>query len=732
MAQRLVRVCLAGLLALLFIVTVAVACGPFFPETTFIEGTHPDSSDDFAAGRLGVVQPSYSLSYLAVAYRYFSGRAFDASEQEQLVALWDQYLNPQGGQTAVAGYATTGGGYESYRNCLDDALQTAEKTRADRSQQFGPASGALASWSEAQAAVFRNCNAGDSANPVLPAAADASLPPIIRKDRDYQIAAAYFYAGDWDEAKKRFLVISGDSSSPWKATAGLVAARCDIRAASLGTDDPVDRQKSYAAADAQLRKIIADPAFGSVKNGAERLRGLVEFRLNPDARLVELSNAIELRTSPETLKGNLDDYTKLIRRARPEAKVEPLRQQSALADWIYSFALGRDTEELRVSRWQRTTSLPWLVAALTYARPDTPQVAALLDSSSSIPANSPAYLTVAFHRDRLLAAQGKDAQARIDVAAVLRMPPDQMPASARNLFSALRMHLAVNLNEFLEFAPRQPISVESYPPTNDLVSEFDADAAEVLTQAIPTQLLARAAATSSVRNDLRRQIAQAAWVRAVMLNQEQAARQLVPILSSLAPDIAPGLKMYNEASSASERKFAAIFLILHHPELHPYVYAGVGRQTADGKIDELRDNWWCTFEPPSPGAGTFAYGKNGSQNFYGMYARLGGPLSILYPGGEITSPQFIGAADRQTVEKEWASIVQSGGAPTWLGQQVIAWAKAHPADPRVPEALHLVVVTTRIGCTDADSGDDSKQAFTLLHTRYPNSEWSAQTPYWFN
>ena len=38
---------------------------------------------------------------------------------------------------------------------------------------------------------------------------------------------------------------------------------------------------------------------------------------------------------------------------------------------------------------------------------------------------------------------------------------------------------------------------------------------------------------------------------------------------------------------------------------------------------------------------------------------------------------------------------------------------------------------TRYGCTDKDTGDLSKRAFDLLHSRYPNSPWTAQTKYWF-
>ncbi len=625
MARRLIQVCLSALAVVGLIVSVAIACGPFFPEATFIESSHPDSLNGFAAGRLGILQSSYSISYLVVAYRYLSGRPFDPDGQKRLLALWDKYLNPQVEQTASARFATTGGGYQSYQNCLSDALETADRTRQARSQQFGAESVAFTSWSQAQDAVFRNCDAGQSANPAIPAAADAALPDIIRKDRDYQIAAAYFYAGQWDDAKRRFLTISQDSTSPWQAIAGLVAARCDIRAGSLGTDDPDDRKERYGSADTQLKKIIADPAFSSVSVGAEQLRGYVEFRTDPDGRLVELSKTIERGTSLGTLADNLDDFTKLFRGPRPLAKWQALRQQSPMLDWIFSFANG-DTEAARLSRWQETKSLPWLVAAMTYAQPDTPGVSALLDAAGAVPQNSPAYLTVAFQRDRLLIAQKNDAQARADLDRLLKSPPDELPPSARNALLALRMHSAANLDELLKFAAREPARIDN-ENQQQTAPEFDVDAALVLTQELPTRLLAKAAAASSVDEDLRTQIAEEAWVRSVLLDQEQVARQLVPTLSRLDPSLSAGLKAYDGAPSAAERKFAAVFLILHQPELHPYVYAGPGRQSTPGGIDSYRDNWWCSVESPPNGPG------NGNMQFYHWHAGSGlhGPLAALTP-----------------------------------------------------------------------------------------------------
>jgi hypothetical protein len=819
MAQRVTRVLLTVLLALALVMPpAAVACGPDFTPPTFIESRYPDvSPEEYAAGHLGVVLPTYAQSELVVAYRYFSGKPLSASEQKQVVAIRNHYQSNEAGgvgesddagesywfsalddvknarmtneSVVIYGSAGPSWPYEQYANCLGDAFRTAATTLKARAQEFGEQSSAVASWINAQDIVFSNCNAqAPGEQEQVPPAADPSLPLVIRQDRDYQIAAAYFYAGRWDEAEKRFVHISADSASPWRAISGLVAARCEIREATLGTDDPVVRQESYDAADARLKRIIADPEFSSVKAGAERLQGYVEFRSQPGARLIELGQSLERAASPDTFGQDVDDYAKLLRPGRWNIQeVQPELVKSPMTDWMLSFGSAdrrSDAEAHRIARWHETGSKAWLIAALTYADKDTPQLSELLDAAAFVPANSSAYLTVAFHRNRLLVAQGGDSDARADLDKILRMLPSGASLSTRNLFLAERMRAARNLDEFLEFALRQEIGDQlesagtdagvtvNAPPlpengeSGGASPEFDADAAATLTQAVPTQMLLQAAASPRLPKALRLQITQAAWVRAILLNQDQLAREIAPALSRLASgndtqtaptttffrpfqsapaaptaepsatDSATLLKAYLEAPTPAARQFAAVFLILHEPGLRPSIYAGLGRESLSsaptGELDNFRDNWWCSFAPPpSPTAGQQYYSRYNS-GFYSIYTNLGGPLAILYPTGNPDPPHFLSADERKTAEAEWKSIMQLGSAPDWLAEQTIEWAKAHPADPRVPEALSLVVRSTHFGCSDSDTGKYSKEAFTLLHQRYPKSEWTADTPYWYN
>ena len=67
----------------------------------------------------------------------------------------------------------------------------------------------------------------------------------------------------------------------------------------------------------------------------------------------------------------------------------------------------------------------------------------------------------------------------------------------------------------------------------------------------------------------------------------------------------------------------------------------------------------------------------------------------------------------------------------YFAPAVLDWAKAHSDDPRVPEALHYLVRSTRYGCVDKSIGPYSREAFDLLHRKYPNSERMKKTPYWF-
>jgi len=70
------------------------ACGPFFTDAIFVYSKHPDFPlEQFATGKLGVVEPGWARSYLVAAYRHLSGVNFNTNEASGIKALWDERLN---------------------------------------------------------------------------------------------------------------------------------------------------------------------------------------------------------------------------------------------------------------------------------------------------------------------------------------------------------------------------------------------------------------------------------------------------------------------------------------------------------------------------------------------------------------------------------------------------------------------------------------------------------------
>ena len=117
----------------------------------------------------------------------------------------------------------------------------------------------------------------------------------------------------------------------------------------------------------------------------------------------------------------------------------------------------------------------------------------------------------------------------------------------------------------------------------------------------------------------------------------------------------------------------------------------------------------------------------------GMYSRFGARVDAvtagLYAdprgaGGRVPDGGGTGAGRARV-----AGAGRDQAAPEFFGREALAWAATHPTDARLAEALHRVVRATRLGCTTDGSGDVSREAFTLLHKRFPRSEWAAQTPY---
>ena len=120
----------------------------------------------------------------------------------------------------------------------------------------------------------------------------------------------------------------------------------------------------------------------------------------------------------------------------------------------------------------------------------------------------------------------------------------------------------------------------------------------------------------------------------------------------------------------------------------------------------FNDNWWCAGGRPP----------------------MVGETQVTRPSLEFVPPE-----ESEHMSEIASRLEQLEAAPRLLGNWVIDYSNMRPDDPRVPEALHRVVWSTRWGCAwEADLGPLSKAAFDLLHRYYPDDPWTAKTPHWFD
>jgi hypothetical protein len=737
---------------LLFNSTPTIACGPFLIETVFVHTVHPTYPvARFAAGRVGVLQPTYARSYLYAGYRYLSGSAFTPAEQRALTEFWEDRLNYRWSAgdedwtkawfearhkvaaldpEAINVYRNREkpNEYESYLNCQKDAFETAIATLNKRIAKYAADSPLVKTWVAAQDQVFSNCGSGS----VIPEQLSSDADSLQRADRAYQIAAANFYAGNFDDARKDFEAIAADTHSPWQRNAVYLIARALVRKGSLGPTE--QKQESLSAAEAQLRKILDDKKLSSLHTASTRLLNLVRLRLHPAERLNELARILTAKTENENLKQDLWDYTTLLdnyleEEEGSETKPPEVPKTEDLTNWIATFQDSSDAaREHALQRWQTTHANAWLVASLTAVKGKDARASELIADARKVPSSSAAFASARFHAIRLLMESGQNAEARTLLDQTLKSDRAHFDQSSLNLLIGRRMLLANSLAEFLTDATRVPAALswnddgrEIPSGDEDLSDEtkaqrgkpfFDVDAAHALNHQIPLLVLKEAVRSDALPPAPRRDLAQATWLRAALLGDTATADELVPVLSKLVPEISELLNTYQSTTPPDEKKFAAIYAWLKSPGLEPVVDAGLGRVTPLHQQDPYRDNWWCS-----------AYAQPaGEEN----------PDRVEFTATtNAAPPRFLTPPQVERGAKEWSALNALGTAPNYISRQVIEWANSHPTDPRVPEALHLAVKTTRFGCTDKDSSRWSKAAFDVLHRKYPTSPWTKKTPYWF-
>ncbi len=720
-----VRITLATILVLLGWAAPATACGPVFERAFFTYSLHPNPPfEDFAQGRLGILQPTYARSYLAVAHRVMAGHPLDEAQQREVTQLWMDRITFSGphaddttamwldARASVAGADEApplslhrdlpGTSWGSYLNCTPDAFETAAQTLQDLVVQLGAASPHVRDWIHLQDQVFANCGGDDLVVPRLGPGRGAAPPKIIRAHRAYQAASACFYAEQFIEAQRRFDAIGRDPRSPWAPIAPYLAARAAVRQASLAPDG-VDLD-AMAAAEARIAALLTGDVSPDLRPHLIALMDYAAFRTHPEGQLHMLASRLSDSEIDGSIRHLVDDYTRLLDRWESDFATLAASDDD-LTEWVLAFQGHRDgVPERAFERWTDSGSSAWLIAALVHATPDFDRTEYLLAGASALSPGDPAYPTAAYHQARLLSATGRLAEAREVLDAARSF--DTLDEPARNTLTSARLALATDLDEFVALAPRQCAGIGLEwdwrlvdPPPEGTPPMLDADAAALLGGALPLELVIDVARRDALPTSVRRDAALSAWVRATLLRDHGTGVPAAQLAADIDSALAPLLEEYLAADDETGQHHAAVLALLQLPGATPHVPSGLGRREPLTEIDSYRDNWW---------SGTLGHTRDG-----------------------IAPLPFLDATQAEALASELEALRAAPIAPDYLCEQALALAEDLPDDPRAPQALHLAVRATRYTITGDDTGTWSRRAFETLHREYPDSEWAEKTPYWY-
>ena len=711
------------------------------PTAVFTFAQHPDLPlRTYAEGRIGLVQPTYARSYLYAAYRLMDGAPFSPEEVEQFDRYWKGRLEDPRGERAQSkaaeAYDAVRGSlplpwqapekpnsyaaaqflavdYVYYSKCSDDAFATAAQTLQARIDSFGKDSTEVAEWVRGQDYVFENCFGAGSG--FVPPSAPRSIDPLIRADREYQIAAALFYSSRYQEAAAAFRRIAANGASPWSGWGRYLAGRSllwNARTAAPGSKTYASRLRQAAS---ELRLAAAGKGPEEARDAARFLLARILMRTDPSEAARLLSGRLLSPLGGAARGDELRLFTQLMDNlAGDEQALAKVRQDDELVDWIFTFQQEGDAAvEHALERWRESQSVTWLAAAVAKVGPAHPSAQELFEAAAQAKGH-PAAPLLTFHGARLMGENGERAAA---AAALDRLIPALRGLdSSRNRALGLRARLANGKKELLFYGVRPPAFVTfAYSPSGAYYRPWELEpgdaatlapyrnamrwgpeTAEILNESVPIDILVGMPDIEGQPEKLAVELLLAAWTRALLLDRWDLVRRLAPRVGQAAPSMREDMASLLEVTEPARMRYFAASALLKTPGASVLLRAGPIRMEPLNRADPDGLNWWPAEWPV---AGLSDY--------------------MPHPDGSI-------------VKAEWDRIREAGDGYEWLVEQVIAEAERADAHPSVPEMLYQAVVCLNgVDLTWGHPGADPTQSHEIrsravqaLQRHFSGSEWT--------
>ena len=715
---------------------------------------------DVLRGEIGIVLPTWDAAPLYLAWRAIvtGGKgappaAHAASAAASTPAGWTD-VAAQGDATSPFQQAGDG------TNCRPDAWIFAQGTLQSLGRRPDATPARVQAWMAAQQRVFDLCNRDPldvpaDADPQLapPAPLPASEPLYWRQLRDYQLAAMAFYGAHYAQSEQAFARIGRTAGHPMQPWGAYLALRSHLRALQLPDPaapkpDPAqpprvlpEQVDDLKALRREGAAILADPALAARHEDTAATLRRAAYLLAPNFHFAELTDDLDDFKADPFKDDVLADWSFIgfagYGAARADVKtLDALRTRHPWFDWLSS--LGPDAGGTEPQKKDARSCGPscehvqkawhsshagsgarraWLLAALMS---NAPLTAPMEQDARAVDAKAPEFLSVRYWLAAGLLAAGRGDEARPlteDLVARLRQRKTPMP-SALNLAIQQRFAEATSVADAAPWLLMRPLASitsdtgERAPvPTTTTTMNPSPEGALWMDRGLAVRDMLALAQALKTPSPWRSRLAVAAWMRADLLGDAAGATEASTLVEQFVPSLKPVTTRYRAQPGAPERRHLLLMAALRH-NLSPDILGG--NPDADAtwplqKPDEISAGMWCRI------------GADDAADYF--------PSAIGKTLPPLPAPVVSGDPARRDVERKRLFDLHS--ATGTIGLHAIDWAAAHPADKDLPWLLHVAVASSRGGCVGADRSAIATKAWQVLHKRFPRSEWTEQTPYFY-
>lgn len=295
-------------------------------------------------------------------------------------------------------------------------------------------------------------------------------------------------------------------------------------------------------------------------------------------------------------------------------------------------------------------------------------------------------------------------------------------------------------------------------------NEFYNELWEEMLNVFSAESLYHLANSKNGSNDVKPLLARTALTRAFLLQYKDKIEDYAILTAKLNPSIYDALL----STVATHKDEDFINFLLRQPRFRPAVYINIPegyyariRGSSNLNTNEIdsynvnNNNWWCRYERGWIQQRIF----NAAKIIPAYYPYSHEYMNRFFddPEGEAMAKEMaphIAVQKKLLAEHPYHKMVDEAenkaleaipSGPEYLSKAVIArespskwdrWLAKLGWKTKYPDNdanLHYAVRTTRYGCRrDGSHAAYSRQAFELLHRKYPDSTWTKATPYWFS